>query len=328
LEFVGFTEHVGWPGGGYWYDTLRTEFEEIDKINQEDPGVRVFKGIEVNILKNGSVDGPTDLLDQADLVVASHHYRSIEPVEESTAGVTVERWLNVMERYPQVNILGHPLRELPESEWPKIDWDLVCKAAKVKNVAIEVGIGDSAPEPPHNFLAALRRNGNIVSIAPDFHNTRDYLGDKEQYLSDEQLNLLSEYFLIKSRIATEGGYSKETTEIHRDRLAPDQQAGFESQVKEDWARLKAIEETGEIDKIYEILSRTEKIPARVHLGETEVESMDRLVEKYPLSIKMLLHYARRMDDVRKSGIQAENIINLWDTKKLQDWIVSRRSTNV
>lgn len=35
LEYVGFTEHVGWPNGEYWFDKIRNEFKIIDQLNEE-----------------------------------------------------------------------------------------------------------------------------------------------------------------------------------------------------------------------------------------------------------------------------------------------------
>lgn len=326
LEYIGFAEHVGWPNEEYWTEKILAEFDNIDRIQKEHPEIKIFKGIEANILQDGTIDADLELLKRSDIVVASHHYRNIESPSESTAEVTIERWFKVMDNYPEVNELGHPLRDLPEAEWPKIDWDKVCQKAKEKNVIIEVGISDSAVDKlPDEFLQALAKNGNLVMIAPDFHHLTspskkdDWFGHRWEDLTSEQRSILERYHQLKGKIAGKTFKEGETLKgrkIDEKPLTKDEEAELIRQLKEERAELSQIEKSDALKEIYEILL----------LSEKETLLNGKTIEKFPLSISTLLRFGRRINRVRKAGVKAENLVNLWSKEKLEEWIEQRKNS--
>ena len=324
LDYIGFNEHVGWPGEEYWSDKILKEFANIDQIQKENPELKIFKGIEVNVLKDGSIDG-TDLLPSSDLVVASHHYKNIEPQIESTAEATKDRWLKLMDDYPEVNVLGHPFRDLPEKEWPNVDWDAICTKAKEKNVIIEVGISDSAVDKlPTIFLEALAINGNLVAFDPDFHHLvnhdvnldrphfqkkDNWLGHRVKDLTDEQRAILGRYHELKGKIAgktfNEGDMLK-GRKIDEPILSTQEEQELIKQLQDERKELAQIESSDNLKEIYDILI----------LSEKEILTNGKEKEKFPLSVSTLMRFGRRMDRVRKTGIKKENLVNTWDKKEL------------
>ena len=56
LEFIAFSEHVGWMGEEYWSDKILAENLNIDIVQEKYPQLKIFKGVEVNILQDGTID--------------------------------------------------------------------------------------------------------------------------------------------------------------------------------------------------------------------------------------------------------------------------------
>lgn len=330
LSYLGMAEHIGWPGEEYWQEKIETEFSEIDQINAEGSGPYIFKGIETNVMPDGTLDAKPELLESSDIVVASFHYKNTDRPEEMTAENTVERWCKVMDMYEDVNVLGHPLRDLPEEEWPKMDWDKLCAKAKEKNVAIELSISDSAPENlPQKFFAALSKYDNLVVVAPDFHNLAGYLSESSDF-SSEQSALLEEYYKLKGDIA--GISFNEGEEIkgrglNRPAHTEEEKAEKRTRLSSLRARLQEIEDSEELAKINEILSSNiryrEDKEGRITSG------------KRKLAYGMLRKYGKRIDRLRRpideTGrpiIARGNIVNLWDKEKFANWIKTRKEVAV
>ena len=238
-----------------------------------------------------------------------------------TAESTVNRWITAMENNPSINMLGHPLRELPKEEWGKVDWDKLCQHAAAKNVAIEVGIGDSATSNlPREFFEALSRNNNLVSLAPDFHRLTDYLSKVD--LTLEQQSILEESANLKAKIA--GATFNEGETIKG--LKPGETALPEeeriTELRKNRARLQEIEEGRELAEIFSALTASEPSYVDVKNDRGEVET--RKIDKKQLSIPILMKYARRIYQIQ-NFIDRNKIVNLWDEEKFSGWIESRKN---
>ena len=125
----------------------------------------VLKGIEVDILADGSLDYEDDLLSRFDLVVASVHSRFNLSKEDQT-----RRVLKALEnRY--VDILGHPTGRLLLARDPyPLDLPSVIRAAIAGNVAMEINAHPSRLDLDWRHLADGLRRGLITSINPDAHS--------------------------------------------------------------------------------------------------------------------------------------------------------------
>jgi len=118
---------------GLSIERLLEQREEIAQVNQRVKGITVLSGTEVDILSDGSVDFPDDILEQLDVVVASIHSGFQQSVDKITG-----RILSAI-RNPHVDIIGHPTGRLLGTR-PAYDVDLeaVMAAAADTGTALEI----------------------------------------------------------------------------------------------------------------------------------------------------------------------------------------------
>jgi DNA polymerase (family 10) len=134
-EWIGITDHSESAAysGGLRGDDIARQHAEIDDVNRELGAFRVLKGVEADILADGTLDYGPALLDRFDFVIGSIHSRFGMSEAEMT-----ERVLTAMED-PHLTILGHPTGRLLLSRDPyAIDIERVLQRAAERGVAVEV----------------------------------------------------------------------------------------------------------------------------------------------------------------------------------------------
>jgi DNA polymerase (family X) len=132
-SFLGMGDHSvsAFYANGLSADRLRQQMLEIDALRQE--GFRILKGAEVDILKDGTLDYPDDLLLELDYVVASVHSHFTLSFEDQT-----QRLVRAAS-HPLVTVLGHPTgRLLLRRPSYGFDMDAVLEAAATHHTAIEI----------------------------------------------------------------------------------------------------------------------------------------------------------------------------------------------
>ncbi len=132
-KYIAITDHsksLRVANGLTEEDLLRRNYE-IDKLNQKyGRKIRILKGTEVDILPDGSLDYPDEILSQLDFVVASIHSRFNQD--------NTERLIKAMNN-PYVNAIGHPTgRVIGQREGYKLDIEKVMKAALETGTALEI----------------------------------------------------------------------------------------------------------------------------------------------------------------------------------------------
>lgn len=166
-EYLGITDHsrAAAYAGGLSPDEIRRQWEAIDLINGTLSGFRVLKGIESDILADGALDYPDDLLAGFDFVIGSIHSRFNLSRDEMT-----ERVCRAMDsRY--LTILGHPTGRLLLSREPyPIDLDRVFDKAAATGVAIEINADPHRLDLDWRVLGDARARGVMISIGADAHN--------------------------------------------------------------------------------------------------------------------------------------------------------------
>src|SRR5438874_12735532 len=167
LSYLGLTDHskTAAYAGGLNEEDLRRQHEEIDLLNEEYAGrLRILKGIECDILRDGSLDFADDVLATLDFVVASIHSLFNLPLEEQT-----QRMLRaISNRY--VDIIGHPTgRILLGREGYALDLDAVIDAAAEHGVCIEINAHPSRLDLDWRYLHRARDKGIKIPIDPDAH---------------------------------------------------------------------------------------------------------------------------------------------------------------
>jgi DNA polymerase (family X) len=167
LTYLGLTDHskTAAYAGGLNEEDLRHQHEEIDLLNKEYAGrLRILKGTECDILRDGALDFSDDVLATLDFVVASIHSLFNLSLEEQT-----QRMLRaISNRY--VDIIGHPTgRILLGREGYALDLDAVIDAAAEHGVCIEINAHPSRLDLDWRFLHRARDKGIKIPIDPDAH---------------------------------------------------------------------------------------------------------------------------------------------------------------
>ena len=136
LQYIAITDHSKRVSMARGLDEakLRDQWRQIDAFNQKSDGLFwVFKGVEVDILENGTLDISDDCLSEADWVTASIHYGQRQPREQIT-----ERLLNAIHN-PHVHAISHPTGRLISRREPyEVDMSTVMDAAKRSNKILEL----------------------------------------------------------------------------------------------------------------------------------------------------------------------------------------------
>ena len=165
-RYLGITDHspAAFYAQGLTIERLAQQQAEIDRINAELEGIRLFKGTEADILADGSVDYPPEVLARFDFVVASVHSRFGMASDEMT-----ERIVRAI-RHPFVTMLGHPTgRLLLEREPYGLDLDRIFREAAAHRVAIEINANPHRLDLDWRYLPRAIELGVTLVINPDAH---------------------------------------------------------------------------------------------------------------------------------------------------------------
>lgn len=169
VKVLGISDHApSMPGS-----THRYFFQNLIVLPDEVDGVILLKGVEANIIDfDGNIDMTDKELDHLDYAIASFHPPCIDfgTIEENTNAL-----LNIMKN-PKVKVIGHP----DDSRYP-LDYELVVKAAKQEDVALEVNNSSLNPgsfrEGAHGnvetFLKLCKENKTKVIFGSDSHISFD-----------------------------------------------------------------------------------------------------------------------------------------------------------
>jgi DNA polymerase (family X) len=168
MTYLGMCDHSRSAAyaGGMSIEQVREQHREIDALNAEHDGAfRVLKGIEVDILADGTLDYPDEVLRSFDLVVASVHSRFNLTAEEQTA-----RMIRAVAG-GFVDIVGHPTGRLllTRDAYP-LDLFALIDAAAEHGVAIEINAHPQRLDLDPSGLRHGLAKGMVTSIDPDSHD--------------------------------------------------------------------------------------------------------------------------------------------------------------
>jgi DNA polymerase (family 10) len=166
-DYLGVTDHsqAAAYAGGLQPEDVARQAEEIDQVNSRIEGFRVLKGIEADILQDGSVDYDQRVLERLDFVIASVHSRFNMGEKEMTA-----RILAAMDN-PYLTIIGHPTGRLLLSRDPyPVDLDAVLEKAAATGVAVEINGDPHRLDLDWRVLRQARDSGVAISIGADAHS--------------------------------------------------------------------------------------------------------------------------------------------------------------
>jgi DNA polymerase (family 10) len=169
-QYIAITDHSKNLAMTNGLDAERAleHIRQIRQVDREMEGhIRIFPGIEVDILGDGQLDLPDEVLAEMDVVIASVHTLFNQPKEEMT-----ERVLKAIEN-PYVRILGHPTGRLLLRREPfSIDLPAILRRAAELGVAVEHNAAPERLDLSDRDLRLAKELGCKIVINTDAHSTR------------------------------------------------------------------------------------------------------------------------------------------------------------
>lgn len=173
-EYLGICDHskAAFYANGMKEETILKQHAEVDILNKKlgaDGSFKLFKGIECDILNDGSLDYTNEVLQSFDFVVASIH-SNLNMTEEKAMG----RLIKAIEN-PYTTILGHPTgRLLLMREGYPINHKLVIDACAAKGVVVELNANPYRLDIDWRWIDYAINKGVKISINPDAHEKEGY----------------------------------------------------------------------------------------------------------------------------------------------------------
>ena len=166
-KYIGIADHsqAAAYAGGLSVEKLYKQIRQIDEINKRSKGFRVFKGIECDILPDGSLDYNDKVLAELDYVVISIHSKFKMTEEEATNRIVKA----LKNKY--TTMLGHPTgRLLLEREGYPLNLPLVIQTASDYGKSIEINAHPMRLDLDWRYVKYAKEKGIQICINPDAHN--------------------------------------------------------------------------------------------------------------------------------------------------------------
>ncbi len=154
--------------GGLTPERVKMQWAEIAKVQRAVPEIKLLRGTEVDILKDGSLDFPDELLRQLDVVVASiHSHMKLDSAEQT------ERLLRAIYN-PHVDIIGHPTgRVLTRRDPYPLDFERILAACRETGTALEISASPARLDLSDLHARMAKQYGVKVVINTDAHSTHE-----------------------------------------------------------------------------------------------------------------------------------------------------------
>ncbi|WP_114752634.1 DNA polymerase/3'-5' exonuclease PolX [Pleomorphovibrio marinus] len=204
FSYLGMADHSqsAFYANGLNEERVKKQLKEIEELNSEMAPFKIFRGIESDILMDGSLDYPNQVLQTFDYVVASVHSGLGMDVKKATA-----RLLKAIQN-PYTTILGHPTgRLLLRREGYPIDHKAIIDACAKYEVVIEINANPWRLDLDWRWVHYAMDKGVMLSINPDAHETGGFADmkygvlvgrkgglTKEMTLNTKTLEELTAYF--------------------------------------------------------------------------------------------------------------------------------------
>ncbi len=172
LEYLGICDHSksAFYANGLNEQRVYAQHQQINELNQKLAPFKIFKGIESDILYDGSLDYSDDILKAFDFVVASVHSQLKMTEEKAT-----ERLITAIEN-PYTSILGHPTgRLLLSRKGYDVDFKKVIDACAANNVVIEINANPLRLDLDWRWHRYALEKGVLLSVNPDAHRKEGFL---------------------------------------------------------------------------------------------------------------------------------------------------------
>lgn len=166
-RYMGMADHSrsAYYAGGLKEEDILRQIEEIDELNSKYKDFHIFKGIESDILADGSLDYSDDFLENLDFVIASVHSQFRMDKESMT-----ERILNAMDN-PHTTILGHATgRLLLSRDGYSVDLNKILEKAAGRGTVLEINANPHRLDLDWRWVKKAKDMGIRLMINPDAHS--------------------------------------------------------------------------------------------------------------------------------------------------------------
>lgn len=170
MEYLAVTDHSRRLAMAHGLDAarLRKQAKEIERVGAR-VGISLLRGIEVDILDDGSLDLPDSVLSQLDWVVAAVHYKLKQDAQEMT-----QRLIKAI-RNPNVDVIGHPSgRLIGQREPSNFDLGEVLRVAREEGCAMELDSQADRLDLSDTACMTAKRAGVKIVISSDGHHPHDF----------------------------------------------------------------------------------------------------------------------------------------------------------
>ncbi|QEG41095.1 DNA polymerase/3'-5' exonuclease PolX [Roseimaritima ulvae] len=168
LKYIAITDHSKRVAmaGGLDAERLREQWAMIDEIRPEYEGrLEILKGIECDILEDGSMDLDDEVLSEGDWIIASVHYGQKQPRQQITDRITGAL------ANPYVSIVAHPTGRLINRRPPyDVDMEAVVQAAAEHGKLLELNANPARLDLNEQHLTMAARQGVPIVISTDAHS--------------------------------------------------------------------------------------------------------------------------------------------------------------
>jgi len=198
-EYFALTDHSQAMAmvQGLTPERARKQWEEIEKVRELVPDIAILTSAEVDILKDGRLDMPDDILEALDVVVVSIH--SFMDQDRKTMTARVLRAIS----HPQVDILAHPTgRKINRREPFELDVEAMLEAAAEHSVAVELNANPRRLDLNDVHVHRAKELGVPVVISTDAH-APDGLADMRYGVDQAQRGWLGPEDVLNTRSLSE-----------------------------------------------------------------------------------------------------------------------------
>lgn len=171
LEYLAITDHSHHLRVAHGLDTdaVLKQAEKIDRLNEKLKGIRLLKGIEVDILEDGTLDLPDDVLARLDVVIGAVHSHFALP------RIAQMRRLQRAMSHRYFTVLAHPLtRLIGKREALDIDMSALIRAARERGCALELNAQPRRMDLTDVYCREAKDQGVKICINSDAHAPGDF----------------------------------------------------------------------------------------------------------------------------------------------------------